>query len=87
MAYEFTKVIVITRDHEKTIRYLRGRIPALEQFKDLDTGSNFVLTFFDADRSPYVLVNLQDAGLFKVAVKRLKVEKMSDPENPVIRIE
>lgn len=84
MAYDFTKVIVITRGHEKTIKYLRAKIHALDRFHSLDAGSDWLLSCHDADRNPYVIVNIQSLETFEEVTKKLKAMKMIDPAKPIV---
>ncbi|MCP4607270.1 MAG: hypothetical protein GY845_00960 [Planctomycetes bacterium] len=84
MAYEFTKVIVITKDHEKTIKYLKGKITALDRFDSLDAGSDWVLSCHDADRNPYVVVNIQSPEAFEEVTKKLKEIGVIDPAKPIV---
>ena len=86
-AYDFTKVIVITRDHEKTLAFLRNRITVLDGYPDLGTGSDWILSCHDADGHPYVIVNLQSEKRFVEVTETLKAVKTIDPENPVMRLE
>jgi hypothetical protein len=86
-AYEFTKFIVITRDHAKTLDLLQRKLTALSVYNDLDAGSDWILSCHDTDRNPYVVVNLQSVENFGEVIKTLKVVKMIDPKNPILRIE
>jgi hypothetical protein len=85
-AYEFTKVIVITKDHETTIEYLRGKVSVLNEFDDLDAGADWVLSCHDAERNPYVIVNIQSLETFEEVTKKLKAAAAFDPENAILRI-
>jgi hypothetical protein len=85
-AYDFTKVIVITKDHERTIEYLRGKIRALDGFEGIDAGDEWVLSCHDADGNPYVIVNIQSVEAFQEVANSLKAAKVIDPENAVIRM-
>ena len=86
MAYEFTKVIVITKDHEKTIKYLKGKISALDRFDSLDCGANWVLSCHDADRNPYVIINIQSPEAFEGVTKKLKAMEKINPEKPIVNM-
>jgi len=86
MAYEFTKVIVITRDHEKTIEYLKGKINVLNKYEDLHASTNWILSCHDAERNPYVIVNIQSVDEFDEVTKALKVAAAIDPENAILNI-
>ena len=59
LAYDFTKVIVITKDHEKVLAYLQRKIDVLRRFEGLDAGAEWVLSCHDAAGNPYVIVNIQ----------------------------
>ncbi len=84
IAYDFTKVIVITKDHDRTIEYLKGKISELNRFKNLNTASDFALSCHDVDGNPYVIINLQSLETFEEVLKKLKAEKMIDSNNPVV---
>lgn len=86
MEYDFTKVIVITKDHEKAIEYLKGKVRALDGVDGLDAGTDWVLSCHDADRNPYVIINIQSVETFEEVTKKLKVAEVIDPENAIIRI-
>lgn len=86
MAYEFTKVVVITRDNAKTIEYLKSKIRALDGFDALEAEADWVLSCHDADRNPYVIVNIQSAETFEAVTKQLKAAERIDPENPILHI-
>ena len=85
-AYDFTKVIVITKDHEKTIEYLKGKVRALDGFDGLDAGTDWVLSCHDADRNPYVIINIRSVGAFEEVTKKLKAAEVIEPENAIIHI-
>ena len=85
--YDFTKLIVVTRDHEKTLGFLKRRITVLDRYKDLDTESDWILSCHDADGNPYVIVNLQSEERFDEVTKTLKAVKTIDPKNPILHME
>lgn len=84
MAYDFTKVIVVTRDHERTIEYLKGKVGVLNGFDGLDAKADWVLSCHDADHNPYVIVNIQSLEAFEEVTKKLKAVEMIDPEKPIV---
>jgi hypothetical protein len=86
MAYEFTKVIVITRDHKKNIEYLKGRINVLNEYESLDSETNWILSCHDAERNPYVFINIQSVDLFEEVTKTLKEAAAIDPKNKILQI-
>lgn len=85
--YEFTKLIVITRDHRKTLEFLRPRLTVLDTYKDLDIESDWILSCHDADRNPYVIVNLQSEERFVDVTKTLEAAKTIDPKNPILHMD
>ena len=85
-AYDFTKVIVITKDHERTLARLKGQLAVLDGFDDLDAGGDWVLSCHDRDQNPYVVINLQSVEVFERVAKTLKTVAMIDRENPTLRI-
>jgi hypothetical protein len=86
-AYEFAKVIVVTRDNESTLDYLKGKLGVLSGYENLDPAANWVLSCHDADRNPYVLVNLHAPDAFEDVTKRLKAAKRIDPEHPLLPLD
>ncbi|MCU0917112.1 MAG: hypothetical protein MUC88_21500 [Planctomycetes bacterium] len=84
LAYDFTKVIVITKDHEKALAYLRRKIDALGRFDGLDAGAEWVLSCHDAAGNPYVMVNIQSVAAFEEVTKRLKAAERIDPQNAIL---
>ena len=79
-------MIVITKNHAKTIKHLKGKINTLERYHNLDTGADWILSCHDADRNPYVIVNIQSPEAFEGVTKRLKEIEMIDPEKPIIHM-
>lgn len=86
MAYDFTKVIVITKDHERTIKHLKGKITALERYHNLDAGGDWGLSCHDVDQNPYVIVNIRSLEAFEEVTKKLKAVEMIDPDKPIVFI-
>lgn len=86
-AYDFAKLIVVTRDHEKTLAYLRERLIFLDRYEGLDPGRDWVLSCHDPEGNPYVVINLQAEETFAQVVEKIKVAKVIEMENPVLNIE
>ncbi len=87
IAYDFTKLLVITKDHERTIEYLKGKIGDLDRFENLDIESDFVLSFNDVQGKPYVIINIHSLEKFEEVLKTMKSLKMIDPKNPLVLID
>ena len=87
IAYDFTKLIVITKDHERTIEYLKSKISELNRFENLDIESDFVLSFHDVQGKPYVIINISSLEKYEEVLKTLKSQKMIDSKNPLILID
>jgi len=87
IAYDFTKLLIITKDNESTFNYLKSKIAELKRFKDLDLESDFILSFHDADGKAYIIMNLHSIERFESALKRLKAQKMIASENPLIYLD
>jgi len=86
-SYEFTKFIVITRNHAETLGLLKRKLTALRAYDDLDAGSDWILSCHDAHRNPYVIVNLQSEESFDEVTRALKAAKAIDPKYPILPIE
>lgn len=84
--YDFAKLVVVTRDHEQTLDYLKGKLCFLDQYEDLDPGSDWVLSCHDPEGNPYVIVNIQAKETFEKVTEKLKVVKAIDADNPVIAV-
>jgi len=87
IAYDFTKLLVITKNHENTIEYLKGKIGELDRFENLDMESDFVLSFNDVQGKPYVIINIHSMEKFEEVLKTMKSRKMIDPKNPIVLID
>ncbi|MFC1792122.1 hypothetical protein ACFL3Q_00885 [Planctomycetota bacterium] len=87
IAYDFTKLLVITKDHEKTIEYLKRKIGELNRFESLDIKSDFILSFNDVQGKPYVIISIHSFEKLEEALKTLKSRKMIDPKNPLVLID
>jgi len=85
--YDFTKLIVTTKGHERTIEYLKSKITELNRFENLDTESDFVLSFHDVEGKPCVIINISSLEKFEEVLKTLKSQKMIDSKNPLILID
>ena len=84
--YDFTKVIVITKDHERAITRLWDKIGVPQAFRGVDPNADWVLTCRDADRNPYIIFNIHSLDRFDTITKQLKTTGAIDRENPIIRI-
>jgi len=87
IAYDFTKLLVISKDHEKTIEYLKGKIAELDRFENPDMESDFVLSFNDVQGRPYIIINIHSLEKFEEVLKTIKSRKMIDPQNPFVLID
>ena len=84
--YDFTKLIVISKDHESTFGYLQNKIPGLNNFDGITTESDFVLSFNDTEGRAYIIVNLHSMDKFGDVLEVLKEKKTIDPDNPLITL-
>lgn len=85
--YDFAKLIIVTKDNEKTFNYLKDKISELKKFEELNLASDFILSFYDGDGKAYVIMNLHSIEKFEPALKKMKDQKLIDPENPIIVID
>jgi len=85
-AYDFTRVIVITRNNARTIKYLKDKLDALDGVDGLDTEADWVLSCHDADGATYVIVNLQSVDTFEEVTRKLKAAERFHPDNAVVRL-
>lgn len=84
--YDFAKLIVVTREHEKTLAYLKNKMRFLDQYERLDPRRDWIFSCHDSGGNPYVIVNLQAKETFEKVTEKLKVVKAIDSENPVLII-
>jgi len=87
MAYDFAKLLVITKDNESTIGYLKDKIAELKKLEDLDLGSDFVLSFHDEDGKAYIIMNLHSIETFEMALEKLKTQKMIASDSPLMHLD
>jgi hypothetical protein len=85
IAYDFAKMLIITKDNESTFDYLRDKIAALKRFKALELKSDFVLSFHGEDGKAYIIMNIHSMDDFESALKALKDQKMFSDEKPLTR--
>lgn len=84
--YDFTKLIVISKDHENTFDYLQNKIPGLNDINEVKTESDFVLSFHDTDGRAYIIINLHSMDKFVEVLEKLKAQKMIDSKNPILNL-
>jgi len=84
--YDFAKLIIISNDHEKKFKFLQNKIPGLEKFENINTESDFVLSFLDAGGKAYIIINLQSMDKLEETLQLLKEQKMIDPDKPLLKI-
>jgi hypothetical protein len=87
ISYDFTKLLVVTKDNESTFNYLNSKIAELKRFEGLDLESDFVLSFHDENKKVYIIMNLHSIDSFEPVLKRLKAQKTIDPENPLMHLD
>lgn len=81
---DYLPVIVVTRNHDATLRYLRQQLPALRQFK-LQAKQSFVLSTTGAS-GPLVLVCAHSPGEVAAAAELLDKQGHFDPAHPVVQL-
>ncbi len=84
--YDFAKLIIILKEHEKKFQFLQNKIPGLEKYSNVNTGSDFVLSFLGADGKAYIIINLQSMEKLEETLQLIKEQKMIDPDNPLLKI-
>ena len=81
-AGDYLPVIVVTRDHDATLRYLRQQIPALQKFK-LKPAQSFLLSTTGPAGS-LILVNAHDPAEVTAATQLLAKQGHFDPAQPLV---
>ncbi|MBN2001161.1 hypothetical protein JW935_26700 [candidate division KSB1 bacterium] len=84
MDYDFTKLLVVTKNHRETFEYLKTKIEELDQFSNLDYDSDFILSFHDALGRAYIIMNLQSIDNFESALQTLKTHESIDLYEPIV---
>jgi hypothetical protein len=79
---DYLPVIVVTRDHDATLRYLRQRVPALQKFK-LKPAQSFVLST-TGPAGPLILVNAHSPAEITAAAQFLDKQGHFDPAQPLV---
>ena len=80
-AGDYLPVIVVTRNHEATLRYLRQQLPALRKLK-LRPSQSFVLST-SGPAGPLVLVCAHDPAEVTAAAQLLSKQSHFDPAHPL----
>jgi len=75
-------VIIVTRDHEATLRYLRQHIPALQKFRLRPTQSFLLSTTGPA--GPLILVNAHDPAQVTAAAQLLAKQSHFNLAQPLV---
>jgi hypothetical protein len=79
---DYLPVIVVTRDHDATLRYLRQQIPALQKFK-LKPAQSFLLST-TGPAGPLIVVNAHDLAQVAAAAQLLDKQGHFDPAQPLV---
>jgi hypothetical protein len=79
---EHLPVILITRQHEATLKYLRQQLPALRPHR-LRPEQNFLLSTTGPD-GPLIIVNTHDAAQLSAAAELLKQQGHMNLKQPLI---
>lgn len=81
---DYLPVIVVTRNHEATLRYLRQQVPALQKFR-LRPDQSFVLSTTGPVGS-LIVVCTHDAAEVAAAAQLLDKQGHFDPTQPVVML-
>jgi len=81
-AGDYLPVIVVTRDHDATLRYLRQQVPGLQKFK-LKPAQSFLLST-TGPAGPLVLVNAHNPAEITAAAQLLAKQGHFDPAQPLV---
>ncbi|MDO7850721.1 hypothetical protein [Hymenobacter convexus] len=81
---EVLPVILITREHAATLKYLRANLPALRKQR-LRPEQSFVLST-TGPSGPIILVNAHDAAQLTAAAKLLEKQGHLDPKAPLVEL-
>ena len=79
---EVLPVILVTREHAATLRYLRENLPALRKQR-LRPEQSFVLTA-SGPNGPLILVNVHDPAQLTAAAKLLEQQGQLNPKQPLV---
>ncbi len=81
-AGDYLPVVVVTRNHDATLRYLRQHLPTLKKFK-LRPGQSFVLSTIGSAGS-LILVSAHDPADVAAAAQLLEKQGHFDPAQPLV---
>jgi hypothetical protein len=79
---EYLPVILVTRAHAATLKYLRENLPALHKHR-LRPEQSFVLST-TGPNGPIILVNAHDPAQLTTAAKLLALQGHLDPKQPLV---
>ena len=79
---EYLPVIMVTRQHEATLRYLRQQLPALRAYR-LRPEQSFVLST-TGPGGPLILVNAHDPAQLATAARLLAEQGHLNPKEPLV---
>ncbi|UOQ98220.1 hypothetical protein MUN81_01705 [Hymenobacter sp. 5317J-9] len=79
---EIMPVIVVTREHKATLRYLRANLPALRKQR-LNSEKSFLLSMTGPD-GPIILVNAHDPAQLTAAAKLLDQQGHMNLKEPLV---
>lgn len=86
MDYDFTKLLIVTKNHKDTFTYLKTKIKELNQFTNFNYDSDFILSFHDEAGRAYIVMNLQSIENFENALLTLKTHKTIKMNEPIIEV-
>lgn len=81
-AGDYLPVIVVTRNHDATLRYLRQQIPALQKFR-LKPTQSFLLSAA-GPAGPLIVVNAHSSAEVTAAAQLLAKQGHFDPAQPLV---
>jgi hypothetical protein len=81
---EVLPVILITREHAATLKYLRENLPALRKHR-LRSEQSFVLST-TGPSGPVILINTHDAAQLTAAAKLLETQGHLNPKAPLVQL-
>lgn len=81
-----TQLIVIDRNNASTITKLTEVIPELSDYTKKKPAGNYVLSFFDSNKRPVIILDVNTFDLLETALVKMYNKKYIDEKNPFISL-
>ena len=80
------QLIIVDRDHDSTLAVLKGLFPEIDGFLKGHNDAAYVLSFYDQQKRPVILISVTNKEELDKALSLLKQKKYLDPAVPYMPI-